>query len=810
MNLYREQGVVLRTWKLGEADRIVVLLTQGEGKVRAVAKGVRKTKSRFGGRLEPFSHVDLSLYRGRELDIVTQAEVITPFRALREDYDRVVAGTAMLEAVDQVAQEREAAIRLYLLLVRALRALDGGPRDPSVVLDAFLLKLMALEGYRPALAECAGCGAKGQPRCFSIARGGGAVRALPHRRGVDPGRRHHAPAGRAARRRPGHHRRHRARPGLPARGRRPGQGLRRVPPGPPPARLPPGGPLMPSRNPRALPPDLDPKGVPDHVAIVMDGNGRWAGAKGLPRNKGHEAGEAALFDTVEGGLDAGLSWLTVYAFSTENWRRPASEVRFLMNFNESLLVRRSHELHEREVRIRFIGRRDRIPPHVRRRIEEAEDLTAGDTRMTLAVALDYGGRDELARAVQALAAEVREGRGPRRIDERAIARHLYAADMPDVDLLIRTSNEYRISNFLLWQIAYAELHFTPVLWPDFNRHELFEALRVYQGRHRRFGAVPDPGPADPVPATPTPGRPASERRPGQSAVGRRPERPGPAGAGLYEQAGFGGRLAKVVGFARARLDGEVVVAEAGGELVGVAAGAVFAAATGWVGGVAVVPAHRRVGLGGALTEAIVEFLEGQRHGHRAAARHRPRAPGLRAARLRPRDRPTSPSAAPPCPARPREPPVAGGPGGRPGGGAGPRPAATGEDRRRLLTALWPTGGLVAALDGRPLGYHLASPWRTGGATIAADPGTGLALLDAVRAARRRRGRDLGPRRQHRRRRARSSRPASRALPHDPDVPRPQGPLGPGGPVRRPQPVLGLTPRDAGQALRSRASSGCGR
>ena len=265
------------------------------------------------------------------------------------------------------------------------------------------------------------------------------------------------------------------------------------------------------------------------MAIVMDGNGRWAGAKGLPRNKGHEAGEAALFDTVEGGLDAGLSWLTVYAFSTENWRRPASEVRFLMNFNESLLVRRSHELHEREVRIRFIGRRDRIPSHVRRRIEEAEDLTAADTRMTLAVALDYGGRDELSRAVQALATEVREGRGPRRINERAIARHLYAPDMPDVDLLIRTSNEYRISNFLLWQIAYAELHFTPVLWPDFNRHELFEALRVYQGRHRRFGAVADPGspvaptrprqrgcgqPTHPTPAigyAPPPGDPARNR-----------------------------------------------------------------------------------------------------------------------------------------------------------------------------------------------------------------------------------------------------------------------------------------------------------
>jgi undecaprenyl diphosphate synthase len=246
---------------------------------------------------------------------------------------------------------------------------------------------------------------------------------------------------------------------------------------------------MPARNPRALPPGLDPKVVPDHVAIVMDGNGRWAAARGLPRSKGHEAGEAALFDTVEGALDAGLSWLTVYAFSTENWRRPATEVRFLMNFNELVLVRRSHELHERDVRIRFIGRRDRVPPHVRRRIDEAERLTAGDTRMTLAVALDYGGRDELARAVQGLAAEARQGRGPRRIDERAIARRLYAPDMPDVDLLVRSGGERRISNFLLWQIAYAELYFTPVLWPDFDRRELFRALHDYQTRQRRFGAV---------------------------------------------------------------------------------------------------------------------------------------------------------------------------------------------------------------------------------------------------------------------------------------------------------------------------------
>jgi undecaprenyl diphosphate synthase len=246
---------------------------------------------------------------------------------------------------------------------------------------------------------------------------------------------------------------------------------------------------MPARGARALPPDLDPAAVPDHVAIVMDGNGRWAGQRGLARTKGHEAGEAALFDTVEGALDAGLSWLTVFAFSTENWRRPAAEVRFLMNFNESQLVRRSHELHERNVRIRFLGRRDRVPRHVLRRMVESEELTQANTQLTLAVALDYGSRDELTRAVASLVEDARQGRGPRKVDERAIAKRLYADDMPDVDLLIRTSNELRISNFLLWQIAYAELYFTPVLWPDFDRKALFDALRDYQGRQRRFGGV---------------------------------------------------------------------------------------------------------------------------------------------------------------------------------------------------------------------------------------------------------------------------------------------------------------------------------
>ena len=171
MNLYREQGVVLRTWKLGEADRIVVFLTQGEGKVRAVAKGVRKTKSRFGGRLEPFSHVDLSLYRGRELDIVTQAEVINPFRVLREDYDRVVAGTAMLEAVDQVAQEREANPALYRMLVGALRTLAVAPSP--MVAPAFFWKLLSLEGFHPILDTCTRCGDEAEPfSAFDFGEGG--------------------------------------------------------------------------------------------------------------------------------------------------------------------------------------------------------------------------------------------------------------------------------------------------------------------------------------------------------------------------------------------------------------------------------------------------------------------------------------------------------------------------------------------------------------------------------------------------------------------------------------------------------------
>jgi undecaprenyl diphosphate synthase len=227
------------------------------------------------------------------------------------------------------------------------------------------------------------------------------------------------------------------------------------------------------------------------VAIVMDGNGRWAKRRGLRRTDGHAAGEEALFDTVEGALDLGLRWLTVYAFSTENWRRPLDEVRFLMNFNEGLLLRRRDELHERGVRVRFAGRRGgRVPNRLLRRIEESEALTRRNRRLTLVIAFNYGGRAELADAARAIARDAAAGRlDPERVDERALARHLYLPDAPDPDLLVRTSGEYRLSNYLLWQLAYAELYFTDVLWPDFRREHLFEAVREYQRRERRFGGL---------------------------------------------------------------------------------------------------------------------------------------------------------------------------------------------------------------------------------------------------------------------------------------------------------------------------------
>ncbi len=237
--------------------------------------------------------------------------------------------------------------------------------------------------------------------------------------------------------------------------------------------------------------DLDLGRIPRHVALVMDGNGRWAQRRGLKRTDGHAAGEEALFDTIEGALDVGLRWMTVYAFSTENWRRPLDEVRFLMHFNESILLRRREELDRMGVRVRFIGRRGgRVPKRLVNRIEETEALTAKNRTLTLTFAFNYGGRAELTDAVRAIGAEVKAGRlNPDKIDEKTIAKHLYAPDMPDPDLLVRTSGEFRISNYLLWESAYSEFVFTPVLWPDFRRSDLFDAIGEFQRRNRRFGAI---------------------------------------------------------------------------------------------------------------------------------------------------------------------------------------------------------------------------------------------------------------------------------------------------------------------------------
>ena len=239
----------------------------------------------------------------------------------------------------------------------------------------------------------------------------------------------------------------------------------------------------------AVPSDIDLARIPTHVACVMDGNGRWAQRRGLKRTEGHAAGEEALFDTVEGALDLGIKWLTVYAFSTENWKRPTDEVRYLMGFNERILVGRRDEMNERGVRMRFAGRRDwRVPKRLLRHQDRSVELTTHNRRMTFTIAFNYGGRAEIVDAVRALVAE---GVPADKIDERAIRRHLYHPDMPDPDLMIRTSGEYRISNFLLWEIAYSELVFTDVLWPDFRREHLFDAVREFQARDRRFGGIED-------------------------------------------------------------------------------------------------------------------------------------------------------------------------------------------------------------------------------------------------------------------------------------------------------------------------------
>ena len=242
----------------------------------------------------------------------------------------------------------------------------------------------------------------------------------------------------------------------------------------------------------ARPPAIHAGMMPKHVAIVMDGNGRWANARGLPRTKGHEAGEASLLDVVAGAVEVGVTHLSAYAFSTENWRRSPDEVRFLMGFNRDVIRRRRDQLHEWGVRMRWVGRRPRLWRSVIQELEIAQELTRDNTGLTLYFCVNYGGRAEVADAVVRIAEDVRLGRlKPKGIDEKTIGRYLDEPDMPDVDLFVRSSGEQRTSNFLLWQSAYAEMVFLNTLWPDFDRRNLWEAIEIYAARDRRYGGAVD-------------------------------------------------------------------------------------------------------------------------------------------------------------------------------------------------------------------------------------------------------------------------------------------------------------------------------
>lgn len=231
--------------------------------------------------------------------------------------------------------------------------------------------------------------------------------------------------------------------------------------------------------------------VPVHIAVIMDGNGRWAARRDLPRSAGHQAGMSAVREAIEGCVEAGVEVLTLFAFSQENWQRPPEEIEALMTLLQEYVVSEAAELKERGARVRMLGELDRLTPAARAAVDTIEAETAGGSALALNICLSYGSRAEIARAARFLAEDVRAGRlDPDHVDEAALASRLYTAAWPDPDLLIRTSGEHRLSNFLLWQVAYAEFHVTPVLWPDFTRTHLFEAILDFQRRDRRFGRVP--------------------------------------------------------------------------------------------------------------------------------------------------------------------------------------------------------------------------------------------------------------------------------------------------------------------------------
>jgi undecaprenyl diphosphate synthase len=230
--------------------------------------------------------------------------------------------------------------------------------------------------------------------------------------------------------------------------------------------------------------------IPAHVAVIMDGNGRWAKERALPRPLGHHAGMKSVRETVEGCLAAGVEVLTIFAFSQENWQRPAEEIGALMALLEEYIAKEAADLRKNGVSVRFLGDLERLAPTALEAVRRVERDTAGGPKLSLNICLSYSGRAEITRAARRLAEEVKQGSlDPAEIDEAAVARHLWTAAWPDPDLLIRTSGEMRLSNFLLWQLAYAEIHVTPVLWPDFTRVHLYEAIAEYQRRERRFGKV---------------------------------------------------------------------------------------------------------------------------------------------------------------------------------------------------------------------------------------------------------------------------------------------------------------------------------
>jgi undecaprenyl diphosphate synthase len=240
------------------------------------------------------------------------------------------------------------------------------------------------------------------------------------------------------------------------------------------------------------PPAIPAQFVPQHVAIVMDGNGRWANQRGLTRIEGHKRGEAVVVEVARGCIELGVKWLSLYAFSTENWRRSPDEVRFLMGFSRDVIRRRTDELDAMGVRVRWAGRRPRLWRSVISELESAEQRTAGNDVLNLAMCVNYGGRAEIGDAAREIARLAAAGKlNPEKVDQRTVARHLYQPDMPDVDLFIRPSGEQRTSNFMLWQSAYAELVFQDILWPDFDRRDLWRACEQYARRDRRFGGAVD-------------------------------------------------------------------------------------------------------------------------------------------------------------------------------------------------------------------------------------------------------------------------------------------------------------------------------